>query len=195
MADHSEIITFTLTPDNPCNTTITNASGEVLYVVYTESDQNASTTRVYEGKSDTVVAALLWSDTGLVLGKVTLRGEKEVPMREWMSKSMMPFNDAAFKDKSGRRYKWKGLSAGRALELYAEDDGYKQPVAGFHKSIVDRRVSPPGVIPATLRLAPRADEIRELLVCSFLFLENDRRAKEKSFGDMRLRMAGQFAMR
>ncbi|KAH9928335.1 uncharacterized protein B0H18DRAFT_254950 [Fomitopsis serialis] len=143
MADHPEIIMLTLTPDNPCNTTVTDASGKVLYVVYTENGKNASTTRVFEGNSDTVVAELQWSDTGLVLGKVTLRGGKTVPTREWMSKSKIPFNDSvAFKDESGRRYKWKGLSPGRALELYTEDDGFKQPIAGFHKSITDRRVAP-----------------------------------------------------
>ena len=45
-----------------------------------------------------------------------------------------------------------------------------------------------------MRLVPRADEIRELLVCSFLFLEIIKRTKEGGFGAMNNRMeGGQFA--
>ncbi|KZT67399.1 hypothetical protein DAEQUDRAFT_767139 [Daedalea quercina L-15889] len=191
MTSPLEIITLTFSKDNPYNTTITDASGQVLYVVHTQSGKNASTTRVFEGTSDTVAAQLTWSDTGLTLAKVTVRGGREVLMSAWMSKSRIPFNDsAAFKDENGRQYKWKGLAAGRALELYTKDDGYKQPIAGFHKSVTDRRQSPPTVTPATLRLAPRADEIRELMVCSFLFLAIEKLSKEKGFGNLQNRMTG-----
>ena len=61
--------------------------------------------------------------------------------------------------------------------------------------MLDKSEDPPKKGPATLRLAPRADEIRELLICSFLFLEIVKRAKERGFGAMNNRMeGGQFAV-
>ena len=91
MTSQPEIITFTFSVDNPCNTTIADAAGEVLYMTHTDSGKKASTTRVFGGTSDTVVAELVWSDTGLISNHVTLRGEKQIPLREWMSKSKLPF--------------------------------------------------------------------------------------------------------
>lgn len=91
MASQSEIITFTFSENNPCKTTITDAAGEVLYITYTETGKKASTTRVFEGTSDTIVAELQWSDTGLIINQVTLRGEKKIAMHNWMRKSKLPF--------------------------------------------------------------------------------------------------------
>ena len=91
MANPPEIITFAFSVDNPCNTTITDGAGQVLYITHTESGNKASTTRVFEGTSDTVVAELVWSDTGLITNRVKLRGEKELALREWMHKSKLPF--------------------------------------------------------------------------------------------------------
>lgn len=91
MASQPEIISFTFSENNPCKTTITDAAGEVLYITYTETGKKVSTTRVFEGTSDTVVAEFQWSDIGLIINQVTLRGENKVAMHEWMRKSKLPF--------------------------------------------------------------------------------------------------------
>ena len=91
MTSPPEIITFAFSVDNPCNTTVTDAAGEALYITHTDSGKKASTTRVFESTSDTVVAELVWSDTGLISNHVTLRGEKKLAMHEWMRKSKLPF--------------------------------------------------------------------------------------------------------
>lgn len=105
-----------------------------------------------------------------------------------------------FKDDAGRQFKWKGNAPGLALEvcsrlppsqrprpnncylqLFSEDDKFAQPIARFHRSRKDNRTDPPGQIPATLVLAPRAVEIQDLVVSSFLFLDRARRISETSY--------------
>ncbi|KAI0950903.1 hypothetical protein AcW1_008086 [Taiwanofungus camphoratus] len=173
------IVTLTLTPDNPCNTTITGEDNEAVYIVYTEHGKNASTTQVLNAE-DKVVASLVWRDTGVHRDMVTLGGGTPKWLRSWLSKSIVPFkDDVSFKDNAGRRYKWKGNAPGRSLELYTSEDA-EEPIARFFKSRMDNKSDPPSLTPATLLLAPRAMEIRDIVVSSFLFLERDRRTNEKS---------------
>ncbi|CCM00080.1 uncharacterized protein FIBRA_02107 [Fibroporia radiculosa] len=175
------ITTLTLNPDNPCNATISATDGLVLYVAHTDTGKNASTTRIFNA-DDVVIASLQWKDTGFSASdKVTLGERAPVSIGSWLSKSMVPFkDDVSFKDDTGRRYKWKGNSPGRSLELYTADDNFRQTIARFHKSYIDRKVDPPALVPAKLLLLPRANEIRDIVVSSFLFLERSRRTGEIS---------------
>lgn len=170
----TELIALTLTPDNPCNTTITDANGRPVYVVHTNTGARRSTTTVYDA-NEGVVAECTW---GLddATGKVTWRNGKEMPMSKWMRKGYMPFaSDVSFTDETGRKYKWKGNEPGIgvSLKLYTIDDGYREPIAGFKKSLFLSESSDarPRWTPARLLLTTRALEIRDLAVASFLFLE------------------------
>jgi len=180
MASESELLTLTLTPDNPCNTKITDAGGAVVYVVYTEHGKHASTTRIFDA-AERVVASVTWNDLGIAGDKVALGDGAPMDIGKWLHKSMIPFVDSVtFKDATGKQFKWKGNAPGFALELYSEDDKFAQTIARFHRSRKDNRTDPPGAIPATLVLASRAVEVQDLVVSSFLFLERPHRLNDKS---------------
>ena len=61
-------------------------------------------------------------------------------------------------------------------QLYAEDDGYKEPIARFARSRKSRETGT--ATPATLVFTARALQIRDDVVISFLFLERSRRTDE-----------------
>ncbi len=62
------------------------------------------------------------------------------------------------------------------MQLFAEDDGYKEPIARFVKPRKDHETGK--VTPATLLFTSRALQIRDDVVISFLFLEKSRRENE-----------------
>lgn len=88
-------LTLTLTPDNPCNTQITDASGTVVYIVYTEHGQHASTTRVFDA-ADEVCASVVWNDIGIGADKVAIGGREPVSIGKWLHKSKIPFVEYVF---------------------------------------------------------------------------------------------------
>ncbi|KAJ3534053.1 hypothetical protein NM688_g7191 [Phlebia brevispora] len=189
---------LTLTPDNVSNTTITSSTGEVLYYVITEHTKKATYTCVRNAQQE-VIASSEWQD--VLPDKVTIGNRKPMSLAVWMRRSMIPFkDDISFTDDQGRKYIWKGNSPGRAFELYTADDRYTAPIARFNRS---RRIHvdplatvpsdpaasvvslTPTVVdskgartPATLVFLPRALEIRDLVVVSFLFLEKTHRINE-----------------
>jgi len=108
--------------------------------------------------------------------RLTLGNRDPMPLKSWLSKSAIPFrDDVAFKDDSGRRYRWKGTALGQSLQLFTEDDNFRQPIARFYKSTMSSKTDPPSMTPATLVLASRAEEIRDMVVASFIFVERERR--------------------
>ncbi|KAF9048476.1 hypothetical protein BJ165DRAFT_1343445 [Panaeolus papilionaceus] len=182
MTSEPALLVLVLTPDNPCNTTITDQeSEEVLFQVSTEHDSKNSTTFLKDGQGYTI-ASWEWRD---VRSDVLKIGNAEpIPSSAWLHKSMIPFVDTVtFKDDKGRHLKWKGFSGGSQLELYNPEDK-KHPIAAFRKSLkyVNRNVDPPAPAfrPATLTLDPRGQEVTKLAVISFLVLEKSRRISEKS---------------
>ncbi|KAL6298357.1 hypothetical protein BKA93DRAFT_72902 [Sparassis latifolia] len=177
----SELTRLTLQPDNPCNTKITDEDGNVLYVVYTEHGKNASTTRVFDPQ-DHVLAAYVWTDY-ISSDRVALGDQPLIPLSKWLHKSIIPFvDDVSFKDDKGRKYKWKGNSPGMALQLHTEDDGFKEPIAGFERSRRDPKSDPKNSTwtPAQLLFMPPALEIRDTVILSFLVLERSHRSNEQS---------------
>ena len=113
-----------------------------------------------------------------------------------LMESLRVRSDVTFKDSRGRKYKWRGNAPGRSLEvrspllpststytnhtvraqLFAEDDGFKEPIARFVRSRKETKSA--AASPANLLLTARALEIRDDVVCSFLFLEKTRRVNE-----------------
>ncbi|KAI0833333.1 hypothetical protein BC628DRAFT_1308624 [Trametes gibbosa] len=179
-------LTLTLSPDNPSNTTILGPDRKVLYTVYTQHAK-ATVTHV-QNPHGVVLASLQWRD--VLPDRVTLAHNTPVSIRDWLHTSLVPFylkDDVAFQDDSARKYKWRGNAPGRAFELYAEDDGYKEPIARFARSRPDRAstggattTTTTTMTPATLVLTARAAEVRDLVVLSFLFLEKTRRTNERA---------------
>ncbi|KAL4252332.1 hypothetical protein ABKN59_002573 [Abortiporus biennis] len=148
----SDFIAFTLNPDNVVNCTLATDEGRTAYTVITEHTTKATFTQT-------------------------------VSLGDWLKKSLIPFKgEVTFSDDKKRLYKWKGNLAGVELELYNEDDKYKDPIAKFHKR---RRLpnpedssKPPIWTESKLILTERAAEIQDLVVASFLFLEKSRRTNE-----------------
>ncbi|KAI0368755.1 hypothetical protein BV20DRAFT_947538 [Pilatotrama ljubarskyi] len=173
--------TLVLSPDNPCNAAIVDELGQQLNTVHTEHDK-ATITHV-KNAEDEVIASLEWRD--VLSDKVTVGNKGPMSLRDWLHTSIVPFyrsdllhlcSDVTFQDNSGRKYKWRGNAPGRAMELFSEDDGFKEPIARFLKSIRNRGRDLDR--PATLLLTTRALEVRDTVVTSFLFLEKGRRTNE-----------------
>ena len=75
-----------------------------------------------------------------------------------------------------------------ASQLFSEEDHFAQPIARFLKS--QHVLHPePGVTDATLVLTPRATEIQDLVVASFLFLEKTRRIRDTTLSNVSSTMA------
>ncbi|KAI1787407.1 hypothetical protein LXA43DRAFT_1098327 [Ganoderma leucocontextum] len=163
--------TLALTRDNPSNTTIIDADDKALYTVHTT--HNKETVTHVQNADEEELASLEWRD--VLPDKVTLGNKAPTSLRDWLHTSVVPFylkDDVSFKDDSGRKYKWRGNAPGRSLELFAEDDEYKEPIARFLRSRNDWQQL------AQLVLTARAVQIRDLVVISFLFLEKSRRTNE-----------------
>ncbi|KAJ3552843.1 hypothetical protein NM688_g3935 [Phlebia brevispora] len=128
----SDILTFTLTPDNPTNTSITNAVGETIYTVVTDRTKKSTYTQVRD-VSDEVIGSLEWRD--VLADRVRVGNSKPMSLWDWMKKSPVPFKDqAVFMDERGRKYKWKGLAPGLSLQLFSNDDNYGTPIARYQRS-------------------------------------------------------------
>ncbi|OCH85926.1 hypothetical protein OBBRIDRAFT_784114 [Obba rivulosa] len=174
----SSPVVLILHPNNPCNTSLLDADGKVLYTVNTEHGQHSKT---YIRNGDEEVLA--WSQWRDVLpDKVSIGTRPPTSVNDWLRKSIVPFVDeVTFKDDRGKKYKWKGWSAGSSLELFTAEDGYKQPIARFIKPRKDYSTTPPMIVTsAQLMLDSRAVVIRDTVVISFLFLEKTRRIRETS---------------
>ncbi|KAK7045533.1 hypothetical protein VNI00_007365 [Paramarasmius palmivorus] len=176
--------TLILTPNNPCNTQISDSTGgKIIYEVVTEHGKD-TVTKVKRASDGQTVASWVWRD--IRSDVVTFGNGQSISSSAWLKKSMVPFKDTVtFEDASQRTFKWKGNGPGLGLELYCESDK-KQPIAKFLKPLPV--LNEEGKIteewtPARLVLDERAEEIQDLVVVSFLMLEKGRRANENSTGN------------
>ncbi|PIL29769.1 hypothetical protein GSI_07974 [Ganoderma sinense ZZ0214-1] len=176
---HGPNATFTLSPDDPSNTTIsdTGPDGAALYTVSTRRRWNGTTTYI-ANVHGAVLASL---ERRFVLNdRVTLGRNQPVSLREWIHMGLPDKHsimETSFKDEDGRKYRWRGhiVSSASALELFTKDNEYAQPIARFDRS---QETSDRSEEPATLTLTRRALEIRDLVVISFVFVEHGRRKEE-----------------
>ena len=108
-ANDDRVLTLTLTPDNPSNTTIANSSGDILYTAETlfprGEKSSYAITQVCGSKGETI-AALEWREmrSDLVgLGEegveldaegdaVGLKKDKAIKLSQWMKSSIIPFD-------------------------------------------------------------------------------------------------------
>ncbi|KAK0485180.1 hypothetical protein IW261DRAFT_1461115 [Armillaria novae-zelandiae] len=177
MSQNASLI-LTLQRDNPCNTTITDHDdGKTLYQVCTEYEPSV-TTFVKNGAGD-IIASWEWREIRSDI--ISLFGASPTPVSSWLKKSIVPFKDTVtLEDHAGRKYKWKGNGPGLSFELYRGDDKI-QPIARFLKS---RRTADLTYTLAQLIFDERGEEIRDLIVISFLVLEKSRRTAENSTMNM-----------
>ncbi|PIL29770.1 hypothetical protein GSI_07975 [Ganoderma sinense ZZ0214-1] len=176
MSSPAATATLTLTPDNVSNAAIYDVSGEALYTISTQLGWLTSTTQVKNVDGE-VVAMLEWRD--VLPNRLTLGKRPPTSLHDWLQTSRVPYSargNASFKDDSGRKYRWKGTTYSKTLELFAEDDDYKVPIATFKRSRLSLGEDLPAE-PASLVLTERAVEIQDAVVISFLFLEKLRRGK------------------
>lgn len=83
-----ETAVLTLTPDNPSSTTITSATGEVVYFVDTKYSEKGAFTQVHNAKEE-VIAFSEWRD--VLPDKITIGEKKPVSLGDWMKRSVIPF--------------------------------------------------------------------------------------------------------
>ncbi|TFK20667.1 hypothetical protein FA15DRAFT_673298 [Coprinopsis marcescibilis] len=174
-----------LSPDNPCNTTITDRdTGKTLYTVWTEHLKD-SYTRVKDAHGQEI-AYWKWRNirSDLLTMKSGTGTDTTAPAADWLRPSMIPFNHTVyFSDQQKRKYRWNGVAAGEILELCTQEDK-KHPIARFKKAYRYNSIKQtPSVMvydPATLTLTGRAQEIMDMVVISFCLLEKDRRMDEVS---------------
>ncbi|KAI9463221.1 hypothetical protein BJY52DRAFT_1115801 [Lactarius psammicola] len=164
--------------DNPCNTTIVDQDGNIVYTVATEFPSSGKpVTRVHDGIGK-LVAEWIWGDARSDL--LTIRGRPQTRASAWLKKSFIPFrDDVKFLDDAGTEYIWQNNKPGLALQLFGPQSK-TLPVARFIRTYKDYktdRENPPRV-PSTLLFDERVEPIRDFILVSFLLLERRRRETE-----------------
>ena len=87
--DGSPLI-LTLSPDNPTNTSITNAAGDVIYSVTTDYARKATFTQVRDA-NDEILGSLEWKD--VIADRVRIGNGNAMSLWDWMKKSPVPFKE------------------------------------------------------------------------------------------------------
>jgi hypothetical protein len=87
-------ISLRLGRDNPCNTSIVDPDGNVLYAVATDfSNPSKPVTRVHDGIGK-LIAEWIWRDARSDL--LTIRDHPQTPASAWLKKSFIPFREYVF---------------------------------------------------------------------------------------------------
>jgi hypothetical protein len=125
--------------DNPCNTSIVDPDGNILYTVATDlTNPDKPVTRVHDGIRN-LVAEWIWRESRSDL--LTIRDHPQAPASAWLKKSFIPFweyvlfffffstlhqlnrryryyrSDVKFQDDAGVEYVWKNNKPGLALQV------------------------------------------------------------------------------
>ncbi|KAH9831665.1 uncharacterized protein C8Q71DRAFT_297451 [Rhodofomes roseus] len=102
------------------------------------------------------------------------REGEPVPYSQWLRVSMMSFDrDVTMQDAKGQKYKWRANGPRGKLQLFTAEDS-TDPIASYSQTRSDD-----GKKIGTLALDERAEDIRDEVVASFVFLEPGRRAQKR----------------
>ncbi|KAI0067179.1 hypothetical protein BV25DRAFT_1795005 [Artomyces pyxidatus] len=165
-------IDLTFERDNPYNTTLIDESKRTRYVVSTDFSPPFRT-RVIDG-AGTLVAEWAWRDTRPDPA-LNMRGRRTVPVSRWLKKSMLPFKrTVTFKDDTGLEYKWEANASGVPLKLFGPYSK-TEPVARYLRA--RKELDGPDQ-PAQLFVDQCTEDVRDLIVVSFLLLERLRLWKQ-----------------
>ncbi|KLO13934.1 hypothetical protein SCHPADRAFT_337163 [Schizopora paradoxa] len=190
LASYSELgvdfpgLVFELTHDSPSFTNIIRAGEDKpTYKVSTEYPEGKHPLTTVTNGSGEFLGSLEWRP---VFADLVIFGDKNSkPQRlsSWMSCGLFKGQTVTFEDSHRRKYRWHGYTPWgdnpeSSLKLYA-DDCPDSPIVTY--------VRPPGMTKTSevraweqrpkLILQPRAVEIQDLAIVSWLFLEKARRVK------------------
>ncbi|KAG8736009.1 hypothetical protein FRC11_002902 [Ceratobasidium sp. 423] len=124
-------------------------------------------------ESKPVIATLQWRE--VFSDKISFGGKSAVSVSSIFKKRFMS-TTVSFLDDQGCKYEWRGYGAGLQMVLF--EKGEKEGIAGFKRSRLNHTTQK--LDPAVLTLTPRAMEIADLVVVSFLALEKNRRMDDNS---------------
>ncbi|KAG8931071.1 hypothetical protein FRC01_001888 [Tulasnella sp. 417] len=185
-SQRSSVTTWTLSNDNPHNTKILDTSdhNKAIYLVKPDFNGKYTMTNMYRLKEDGTegdnFGFIEWHE--ILPDQISFNGAKKVRKGSYFTNGGSFAH--SFKDEQGRKYTWKGIGAGLTPSLHCDDNfNRKVPIAQFTRSRLDHSVEPAAVIPAHIFVTPRAMEIKDLLLFTFLVLEKGRRSKETSEGN------------
>ncbi|QRV75065.1 hypothetical protein RhiJN_03080 [Ceratobasidium sp. AG-Ba] len=168
--------------DNPSNCVLAPANGsgpfysavaklrdgKDMITTYRKSENGPAV----DWESAPIIGSLEWRE--VFSDKLSLAGKAPMSSGNILKKTIFS-TTVKFSDDQGRKYEWRGYGAG--LQMLFEKDG-KEGIAGFKKSRLNHATG--AVEPAVLTLSPRAMEIADLVVVSFLVLEKQRRIDDTS---------------
>jgi Family of unknown function (DUF6593) len=133
------VLTYTLTNDNPLNTSLVDFSSEYprpAYKVETHVSSSKTITTVRNSEED-VIASLEWRES--FPDKVTIGDKPSVSLNSWMKPGLLPLryvhsnalersnysqcfiSPVSFRDDQGRKYQWKNVAAGLDMEVSGRD--------------------------------------------------------------------------
>jgi len=151
------------------------------------------TTDVYDSERS-LIATLRWKDMASDVVTIPSKELEEKPLSKWLKKSINPFKQTAtFKDHVGRKYKWDTEGLRSQFRLMAPDVSKSVPIAYFERAQPYVTSENPLPTPSMLHLTSRAEEIKEDVVLSFLFMEKERRREmylTAKFSDRQVLSAG-----
>jgi len=164
--------------DDPCNTTIIDHGGNIIYTVVTESPIfGRRVTRVHDGARKLVAE---WKSRYARSDMLTIRDRRPTPVSDWLKRSYVPFRNEVKFLHAGTEYIWKNKRPGPSLQLFSPQS--KTPVSRFirkHKEYKISLMNPP-VVPSTLLLDESVEPIRDIILVSFLLLEHQRRESQRA---------------
>ncbi|KAG8984177.1 hypothetical protein FRB90_005488 [Tulasnella sp. 427] len=182
-SQRNSVTIWTLSNDNPHNTKIldTTDHNKIVYNIKPDFEGKHTMTNMYKGEGEgTPLGYIEWHE--FFSDQISFKGAKKVKKGSYFSNGGSFAH--TFKDEQGRMYKWKGIGPGLVPSLHCDDNfNPKVPIAQFTRSRMDRSVNPPAVVPAQIFLTPRAMEVKDLVLFTFMVLEKGRRSKETSEGN------------
>ncbi|EIM80036.1 uncharacterized protein STEHIDRAFT_163285 [Stereum hirsutum FP-91666 SS1] len=140
--EYSSVLTLTLHPDNPANTTILDESGDTVYNISTTFDAKSIPTTSVLNEQGKLVADWRWKESrldsqmlrfeGAGVGTVdngpveveeggTWRGhgKERSTASGWLRKTLIPYKQTvAFRDLKGREFQWQNNAPGLHLQVY-----------------------------------------------------------------------------
>ncbi|KIJ31443.1 hypothetical protein M422DRAFT_185846 [Sphaerobolus stellatus SS14] len=166
----SDDIQYIFTEDDPSHTSILDSKTcKTIYTAVTEYPGYDVITNVRNSSGD-IIGSLEWKDTKP--DRVKYKDNKAKGINHWLkAKSLLnPVSKLEFKDEAGRKYYWqKTYKIHLTISQLYYENRPKIPIAKFQRSLESS--------PAKLIMTPRAYEISDLCVTSFLFQEKNRRRK------------------
>ncbi|KZT41657.1 hypothetical protein SISSUDRAFT_1042429 [Sistotremastrum suecicum HHB10207 ss-3] len=164
---------FSLSSVDPTATDIFSEEGELVYTVSTSRPERHKkgrpVTSIHRASGD-LMASLSWHPVNSAFDKVTI-GAMHYEMIDFKKGKLLLTETALFADARGRWYEWNRNKEINALELTAKDTDEK--IVSVELVTRDGQAQPTPL----LTFAPRAMELQDMCIMTWLFLEKQHRYK------------------